>query len=133
MYKLAQKLVTKILIIPVIFGFALACCQPLFAEAADSHDEVTVEAQETIASSSSALTIQEGHHCDHAAHHEQSALQAPTQKTLFDVDSVDVSLSSDSSFQYTTIDSSFFVALPRITGPPWDGKSIKAFLGVYRS
>ena len=128
---LAQKLIAKILIIPAIFSFALACCHPLFAQAAEPTDG-HVQIQEEISVAPAGLIIQESHQCDHAAHHEQIVAQTVNQKIVSDLAFTNSSLSAAAFYQYPTVYSSF-ITFPRITGPPWDGKSIKAFLGVYRS
>ncbi len=127
----ATKLFAKILVLPAIFSFALACCQPMFAQAAEVNDgHIETQIEET-ASHAGEVTIEEGHDCDHKDHHEQGALK-PTQKLTTDFTFSSVISSPVSFYQYPTVDS-YFLAQPRITGPPWDGKNIKAFLGVYRS
>lgn len=120
----------KILIIPAIFSFALACCHPLFAEAAEPIDG-HVQIQKEI-SITSGPVFQDSHHCNHSARHEQVAVQSSTRNIASDLVLASARVFAISFYQYPTVDSSF-IALPRITGPPWDGKSIKAFLGVYRS
>lgn len=75
---------------------------------------------------------EEGRDCDHEEHHGRSALQTPTQKITTDFVFLSSLPSPISFYQYSNLDS-HFLTTPRITGPPWDGKSIKAFLGVYRS
>jgi hypothetical protein len=127
----ATKLFAKILVFAAIFSFALACCEPIFTQAAEPND-AHIEVQSEHESHHSAVVIEEGHDCDHENHHGQSSLQAPTQKLTADF-TASTAISSPASFyQYPTVDS-YFLTHPRITGPPWDGKSIKAFLGVYLS
>ena len=128
---LATKLFAKILVLPAIFSFALACCQPIFVQAAEpngTHIEVQFEQEPHVGE----LMVEEGHDCDHNDHHEQSSLRAPTQKLAADFAFSNVISSPASFYPYPTVDS-HFLTRPRITGPPWDGKNIKAFLGVYRS
>ncbi len=125
------KLFAKILVFPAIFSFALACCQPMFAQAAEASDGHITQIEETTLHAGEVM-IEEGHDCDHNDHHGQSSLQAPTQKLTADFAFSNVVPSPASFYQYPAVDS-YFLAQPRITGPPWDGKSIKAFLGVYRS
>ncbi len=130
---LATKLFAKILVLPTIFGFALACCQPIFVQAVESNDtHIETSAEQEPHSHVDGLMVEEGHDCDHDDHHGQSSLQAPTQKLAVDFAFSRAVSSSTSLYQYSTIDS-HFLTQPRITGPPWDGKNIKAFLGVYRS
>lgn len=124
------KLFAKILVFPAVFSFALACCQPIFVQAGEIGDTHTAQTQ--LEEEASHPHGEEGKDCDHEEHHEQSALQTPTQKLATDLISLSYLSSSISFYQYPNLDSEFLV-LPRITGPPWDGKSIKAFLGVYRS
>lgn len=128
----ATKLFAKILVLPAILSFALACCQPMFVQAAESNNTHIETRVEEAASHPGELTIKEGHDCNHNAHHGQSSLQAPTQKLAADFAFSGFVPSPASFYQYPTVDSHFLVQ-PRITGPPWDGKNIKAFLGVYRS
>lgn len=130
MHGLANKVVAKILVIPAIFGFALACCHPISAQAS-VHSEEYPQIQEQVFSHGQQPVIEEGHACTHADR-GQTALQAPTESLSLASAYQTVIGFSISSDQYLTVDSQFLV-LPRITGPPWDGKSIKAFLGVYRS
>lgn len=133
MNTLFQRAFAKILIIPGTFSFAFACCQPMFVQAAQpmDHHVGEVRLEETVASLSEPA-VQEGHDCDHPEHHEEHVLQTPIQKITTDVAFSNIVSSVSSFYQYPIADS-YFAALPRITGPPWDGKSIKAFLGVYRS
>lgn len=132
MKALFQRAFAKILIIPAVFSFALACCQPVLAQAAQPVDGRVEARLEQTVKSKSELTLQEGHDCDHPEHHEENVLQTPTKKITINLAFSSIVSSAASFYQYPTVDS-YFVALPRITGPPWDGKSIKAFLGVYRS
>ncbi len=127
----ATKLFAKILVLPAIFSFALACCQPIFVlatEANDTHIEIRAE-QESHAGETAS---EEGHDCDHEDHHGQNSVQASTQKLAAEFAFSSVVSSPASFYPYPTVDS-HFLTRPRITGPPWDGKNIKAFLGVYRS
>ena len=129
----ATKLFAKILVLPAIFSFALACCQPILVQAAPSNDtHIETRAEQESHFHVDELMVEEGHYCDHEAHHGQSSLQAPTQKVAADFPFSNAESSPVSFYQYSTIDS-HFLTQPRITGPPWDGKNIKAFLGVYRS
>ena len=127
----ATKLFAKILVLPAIFSFALACCQPIFVQAAEPND-THIEVQSERESRNGEIIIEVGHDCDHEDHHGQSSLQAPIQKLATDFAFSNVVFSPASFYQYPIVDS-HFITRPRITGPPWDGKNIKAFLGVYRS
>lgn len=126
----AKRLFAKLLVIPAVFSFAVACCQPVFAQVSESHEDVAqTQLQEIVTSNT--LSVEEGHHCDHG-HHEQAAVRAPEQRLITDILSDGLSLAFVPSYQYSIIEPQV-LTIPRITGPPWDGKSIKAFLGVYRS
>lgn len=124
------KLFAKILVFPAVFSFALACCGPIFVQASKMSDSHTT--QPHLEEKASHSHVEEGHDCDHEEHHGQGALQAPTQKIAIDLVFLSPLSSPISFYQYSKLDSQSST-LPRITGPPWDGKSIKAFLGVYRS
>lgn len=124
------KLFAKILVFPAVLSFALACCEPIFVQAEEVNDTHAIQTQ--LQEEVSHPHVEEGHDCDHEEHHGQSALQAPTQKVATDLIFLSPLSSPISFYQYSNLDSQFLI-LPRITGPPWDGKSIKAFLGVYRS
>jgi hypothetical protein len=125
------KLFAKILFLPAIFSFALACCQPIFVQAAESND-AHIETRAEQGSHVDELILEEGHDCDHEDHHGQSSVQAPTQKVATDLAFSNAVSSPVSFYHYSTVDCHFLIQ-SRITGPPWDGKNIKAFLGIYRS
>lgn len=124
------KLFAKILVFPAVFSYALACCEPILVQAGEIGDTHTVQTR--LEEEGSHPHGEEEKDCDHEEHHGQSALQTPTQKVATDLVSLSPLSSPISFYQYSNLDAQF-VAFPRITGPPWDGKSIKAFLGVYRS
>lgn len=134
MKKLFQHLFAKILVIPAIFSFALACCHPITAQASEYPSEYPEEhpqIQEQVFSHGQQSVIEESHVCAHADR-GQTALQASTERYGLENVCQSIALFPAFSEQSLAVDSQF-LALPRITGPPWDGKSIKAFLGVYRS
>lgn len=129
MKRFSQRLFAKILVIPAAFSFIFSCCQPTLAQAAQPNDDhVRVQVENVL--SIDGLTVEEGHHCEHTER-TQAITQSSTKTTTIDLSFGLPSFIAVSNQHLSIAD--HFTALPRITGPPWDGKSIKAFLGVYRS
>lgn len=126
------KLLAKILVFPAIFSFVLACCHPPVIETVGLNDDHTQfqAARQPIGTLSDTL-IKDGSHCDHAEQ-GQMVVRVPAQKVTMDLSSPRLPSFVSISDQYP-IEGNHFVVPPRITGPPWEGKSIKGFLGVYRS
>ena len=126
-----QKLIAKLVVIPALFSFVFTCCHPVMVQAAEN---LNIHQEQTEQSISSAfdLKIQGTHHCDHEKRTQEQTIQAPTQKV-----SVDFSLFKlHSALNFVQINPTVDLRLAArhpITGPPWIGKSIKGYLGVYRS
>ncbi len=126
-----QKLISKLIIVPAMLSFVFTCCHPMSVQAAEVKG-VDQQDHAQLVSHASDLEIHDAHHCDHEKKiQDQSAIQISSQKISFDL-----SFNTQSPLTFTLTnprtDLGIAVRAP-ITGPPWVGKHIKGFLGVYRS
>lgn len=127
-----HKFLAKIVIIPAFFGFVSICCNPGGAQAAtdvritsSNHVQAVGHAHER--------AIKDAHHCNHKEEvQSRAAIQAPTKKVNVDFVFISPLLSAPFFDKKPTTLSDFSIQNP-LLGPPWEGKSIKGFLGVYRS
>ncbi len=125
-----QQLFAKLLIIPAVFVFAVVCCSPV------AHSFSITSTQQNVSdlsANSHPLSFQDAHHCDHD---KKEQIQGAAQKTVrhihTDLMLPESSLTPESLYQIPSKDP-VSIAQARITGPPWDRKNIKGFLGVFRS
>lgn len=125
-----QQFLTKLLVTTSVFAFAVVCCSPLNGQTVSASH---AQSETNLLSHSGDSYFQDAHPCDH---NESEQVQGVVQKTvlseLTNVAALASTVNAAYLYQTPSLDSEFLWH-PRLTGPPWDEKNIKAFLGVFRS